>query len=157
MRLECVNPACDRSGRKSGMTILEVVIALSIFIVVAAAGIFAIITQSKRLSDSARDHYQAINLAKSRLERAQLLATRAFSTLASLAETNLPVNVNGGIVSAEEAMFRRTTAVTNIATNLTEIIVTVDIRNRNTWNFDDGTNTIREVLRTYYTPFYTPP
>lgn len=55
-------------SRKDGMTILEVVIALICFAV--AIGAMSSLTYSVRQSsDIARDHYIAVNLAKSRIER----------------------------------------------------------------------------------------
>ncbi len=135
------------------MTLLEVVIALSVFMV-ASAGICLLITQSRRLSDSSRDHYQAVNLAKNRLERARFLPV---SALPMLAESNVCVNASGAVVDDDDAMFRRSTTVMLATSNLTEVVVTVDIRNRSTWDFGTDTNGIREVVQTYFTTYYTPP
>ena len=147
---------CVKSRRnsdwKSGMTILEVVIALGVFMI-ASAGICLLIAQSKQLSDGSREHYQAVNLAKNRLERARFLPV---SALPMLVESNVYVNVSGAMVDEEDANLRRSTAVVAVSSNLTEVIVTVDIRNRATWDFGTGTNGIREVLRTYFTAYYTP-
>ena len=73
-----------------------------------------------------------------------------------LVESNVYVNVSGAMVDEEDANLRRSTAVVAVSSNLTEVIVTVDIRNRATWDFGTGTNGIREVLRTYFTAYYTP-
>ncbi|MEI6218896.1 MAG: hypothetical protein WCP86_08345 [bacterium] len=134
------------------MTILEVVIALGVFMI-ASAGICLLIAQSKQLSDGSREHYQAVNLAKNRLERARFLPV---SALPMLVESNVYVNVSGAMVDEVDANLRRSTAVVAVSSNLTEVIVTVDIRNRATWDFGTGTNGIREVLRTYFTAYYTP-
>jgi Tfp pilus assembly protein PilV len=147
----CVNLPRHSDGKK-GMTILEVVIALGVFMI-ASAGICVLITQAKRLSDNSREHYQAVNIGKNRLERARFLPV---STLPLLVESNEYVNVSGANVDEEDANFRRSTAVVVVSSNLTEVIVTVDIRNRATWDFGTGTNGIREVLRTYFTTYYTP-
>ena len=69
MRLGCVKFMRGARGKR-GLTLLEVIIALSIFMV-GSMGICSLIVQSKRLSDSARDHYVAVNLAKNRMERAR--------------------------------------------------------------------------------------
>lgn len=153
MELNSVNLPPRMHEKSKGLTLLEVIIALSIFMV-ASAGICLLITQSRRLSDSSRDHYQAVNLAKNRLERARFLPV---SALPLLAESNVCVDVSGAVVEEVDAMFRRSTAVSVATSNLTEVVVTVDIRNRSTWNFGTGTNGIREVVQTYFTTYYTPP
>ena len=150
MKLGCVKLMRGRRGKR-GMTLLEVVIALTVFMV-ASAGICTLITQSKRLSDSARDHYIAINIAKNRLEFARFLP---ISVLSDRLTTNQEiVNVDGEIET--NAMFMRSTVVTQKTANLKEVIVTVAIRNRYTWEFGTGTNAVKEVLRTYFTPIYDP-
>ena len=149
MRSCCVQAQRKSCGNK-GMTLLETVIALSVFMV-CAAGIATMIVESKRLSDRARDHYQAINIAKNRLERARNMQV---AVLPLLVESNTYLNVNGASVRPEQAPFRRNTQVRTVpgATNLTEVIVIVEIRNRASWEF----GVVKEELRTYFTEYQEP-
>ena len=139
--------ACGR-GSRSGLTILEVVIALSIFMV-GSAGICALIVQSKRLSDTARDHYVAVNLAKNRMERARNMQ---YDTLPFLVESNQYIDVSGAVVQPVEAMFKRKTDVLLTGSNLTEVVITVEIRDRGTWVFSGS----KEVVRTYFAEYQSP-
>ena len=148
MRMACAKLMFGKRG-ESGMTILEVVIALSIFMV-ASAGICALIVQSKHLSDSSRDHYVAVNLAKNRMERARNMQC---SLLPLLTESNQYVDVSGGLVAPDQATYRRSTRVSNVGSNLVEVIVSVDIRDRGTWLFVAGN---KEEVRTYYTEYQEP-
>lgn len=153
MRLGCVNLRPGRDGR-SGLTLLEVIIALSVFMV-GSVGICTLITQSRRLSDSARDHYVAVNLAKNRMERARNMDV---SVLPLIAESSNYLDVGGSPVPQADAMFMRSTSVrcppTNMpnASNLTEVVVTIDIRDRGSWKFAG----IQEVVRTYFTRVEAP-
>lgn len=146
MKSGCVMEVAGDRG-KTGMTLLEVVIALAIFMV-GSMGICSLIVQSKRLSDSSRDHYVAVNLAKNRMERARNMQV---SLLPLLAESNQYVNVSGAVIPPEDATFRRSTRVI-VVSNLTEVVVTVDIRDRGTWNFGG----VKEEVRTYYTEYQQP-
>jgi len=147
MKLGCVKLAFGRRTKR-GMTILETVIALTIFFI-CAAGIAELIVQTMQLSDRARDKYQAANIAKNRLERA---ANVGFSQLALLVESNTYVDVDCTVIGEENAMFRRSTAISQVSTNLMEVTVTVERRNRLTWDFSG----LSEVVKTYLTEYQTP-
>jgi hypothetical protein len=129
---------------KHGMTLTEVVVATFLILLVLSSS-YALIIKSSELSRSARRHYIAISLAKNRLERARNFL---YNDLRLMAETNLTVNDNGN--PDPEGRFRRTTEVnTAYATNLTEVIVTVKIRNPRTGLFTPDNETIRTLFTEY--------
>ena len=141
-----------RTGRrfKRGMTLTEVVIATGLILTVMASS-YVLIIQSAELSRSARRHYIAISLAKNRLERARNFL---YNDLKLMAETDLTVNDNGNPDPA--GRFRRTTVVdTNYAAAhglsgyLTEVTVTVKIRNPHTGLFTPDNETIRTLFTEY--------
>lgn len=113
-----------RAGAKSGFTLVESLIAMVILAMVMA-GAYALIVQAARMSRMARDHYVAVNLAKNRLERARNFQ---YADLRLVAENNMVVDENGNPNTA--ANFKRTTVVnTNYAADVTQLTVTVQIRN----------------------------
>ena len=126
------------------MTLTEVVIA-SFLILLVMTSSYSLIIKSSELSRSARSHYIAISLAKNRLERARNFL---YNDLKLMAETDLNVNDNGN--PDPEGRFRRTTTVnTNYAPGLTEVIVTVKIRNPHTGLFTPDNETIRTLFTEY--------
>jgi len=133
---------------QSGMTLLEVVVALTIFWMIVG-GMAFLFVQTKDIADKARDHYVAVNLAKNRLERAGAFD---FTALGFLTETNVVVDVNGAPDTA--GSYRRTTTVTAVpaSTNLAEVVVKVEVKNRRT----DAFTGEAEELRTYFTVYLVP-
>jgi prepilin-type N-terminal cleavage/methylation domain-containing protein len=136
------------TGRRlrRGMTMVEVVIATALILVVMS-GSYLLIIRSAELSRSARRHYIAISLAKNRLERARNFL---YGDLKLMAESDLTVNDNGN--PDPDGRFRRTTTVdTNYSASLTEVIVTVKIRNPHTGLFTPDNETIRTLFTEYLT------
>lgn len=134
------------TGRRMrhGMTLVEVVVS-TFLIVMVMSGAYLLIIQSSELSRSSRRHYIAISLAKNRLERARNFL---YNDLKLMAETDLTVNDNGN--PDPDGRFRRTTTVnTNYSETLTEVIVTVKIRNPHTGLFTPDNETIRTLLTEY--------
>ena len=134
------------TGRRlrRGMTLAEVVVATFLILLVMGSA-YALIVRSSEMSRSARRHYIAISLAKNRLERARNFL---YNDLKLMAETDLTVNDNGN--PDPEGRFRRTTTVNPaFATNLTEVIVTVKIRNPHTGLFTPDNETIRTLFTEY--------
>lgn len=113
-----------RCGARRGITIIETVIALMIF-AICIAGFCGIVLQSRQLSDSARDHYTAVNLARSRFERAR---TFDFDQLHLFVESRTLTDHVGN--SDPNGSFRRSTTVSNINPRLIEMTVMVEIKNR---------------------------
>jgi len=137
-------------GARSGVGLIEVVIALFVFSM-SIAGMCALAVIVKESSDRARDHYVAVNLAKNRLERAKSFD---FIQLYTFRESQLLVDLNGTPVTASDPRgdYRRTTIVTNVTDNLTEVRVTVEIRNRQTWGFVPGVEDIRTYVANIKAP-----
>lgn len=134
------------TGRRlrRGMTLTEVVVATFLILLVMTSA-YSLIIRSSELSRSARRHYIALSLAKNRLERARNFL---YSDLKLMAETDLTVNDNGN--PDPNGRFRRTTSVdTNYAAGLTEMIVTVKIRNPHTGLFTTDNETIRTLFTEY--------
>ncbi|MFH0907456.1 MAG: prepilin-type N-terminal cleavage/methylation domain-containing protein [bacterium] len=112
------------AGARSGFTLVEVLVSMVVLVMVMG-GAYSLVVQAASLSRAARDHYVAVNLAKNRLERARNFQ---YADLRLVAESSMVVDENGNPNTL--ASFKRTTAVnTNYAANLTQITVTVHIRN----------------------------
>ncbi len=139
-----------RSDRntKSGISIVEVVVALGLLSLVMAAAYPVLITAS-RISRVARNHYIAVALAQNRMERARTLN---YGDLGYLVESNVVVNDLGSPLA--EGNFRRTTSIlTNSGANLARFSVQVDIRNLRSRQFVGES----ESLSTYMTKYEVMP
>ena len=132
-----------RTGSPSGVSIVEVVIALAIFGIAIGAAC-GLVVGARTLSDSARDHYTAINLAKNRLERAGALG---YDVLPLFEESATVIDKDGN--PDPNGNFRRTTIVTDVRSNLRELTVIVEIRNRSTLQFGGEA----ETLKTYHAKY----
>lgn len=137
-----------------GFTILEVLVSLTL-VAMVMAGAYLLITQTAQLSRAARDKYVAVTLCKNRLERARNFD---YQDLHLMDEPGLVVNDNGA--PYPRGMFRRITLVntnyvppvvsTNYAGGLTEVTVTVQIRNKRTGIFSSA---VQETLSTLFTEY----
>jgi len=134
-----------RLGHCDGMTLVETLVAVLIF-GIAIGGLAMLIVSAKQTSDRARDHYVAVNIGKNRLERIRNAGT---DQIYLFDESFSIVNVSGN--GDPDGDFRRTTVCSQVRTNLHEITVTVDIRNKVSRQFDGGV----EVLQTYMADFVT--
>ena len=145
-----MNKTATNRRLRRGMTLTEVVISTFLILLVMTSA-YSLIIKSSELSRSARRHYIAISLAKNRLERARNFL---YDDLKLMAETDLTVDDNGN--PDPKGWFRRTTSVdTNYAaahgmsSALTEVIVTVKIRNPHTGLFTPDNETIRTLFTEY--------
>lgn len=130
-------------GNKSqhGFTFTEVMVAVLI-LGVFIAGAYKMVSGALWINQAARDHYVAIHLANSRLERARNLQ---YSSLYQLVENQLVMDEHG--TPGVNGNFRRTTTVNaNYGSNLTEFVVQVDIRNRRTLQFAGVNEKLSSVL-----------
>ena len=144
-----MNKTATNRRLRRGMTLTEVVISTFLILLVMTSA-YSLIIKSSELSRSARRHYIAISLAKNRLERARNFL---YNDLKLMAETDLTVNDNGN--PDPEGRFRRTTLVntnTIYGAGLTEITVTVKIRNPHTGLFTPDNETIKSLFTEYLTP-----
>lgn len=134
--------------RRSGFSIVEVVVTL-VLLAMVMGGAYLVMARASELSRVARNHYIALTLCKNRLERARNFD---YQDLHLLEEYDLPVDDNGA--PSSRGMFARTTLVnTNVAPGLTEVKVTVKIRNKKTGGFGPG----KEELSTLFTEYLAPP
>ncbi len=133
--------------KSAGFTLVEVMIAV-VLVLLALGGSYMLIVHAARVSRAGRDHYVAVNLAKNHLERAR---NYRYADLYLLAEDNLVMNENGG--PDNRGRFRRTTAVNDDhSPGMTEITVTVHIRNRRTGEFGDEKESMSSLFTEYLTP-----
>ncbi|MBN1558326.1 MAG: prepilin-type N-terminal cleavage/methylation domain-containing protein [Lentisphaerae bacterium] len=137
-----MNRIKGRNGR-AGLTLVEVMVSIMIF-AICIGGICWMMVMSKQLSDRARDHYLAANLAKNRIERGRTLE---FDSLDQFEMDEVVVDAEGR--PDGNGFFRLTTTVSNVNATLKEIVVEVDIRDRKTWGFEGE----REEARTLYADF----
>ena len=125
-----------------GFTLAEVMVALAL-LVMFIVGAYQAVISALWLNQTARDHYVAINLANNRVERARNLQ---YASLPSLAENQLVMDADS-LPNTDNGMYRRTTLVnTNYGSNLTEVAVQVDIRNRRTGQFSGVNEALATVL-----------
>lgn len=135
-------------SKESGFSIVEVVVTL-VLIAMVMGGAYLVLARASELSRAARNHYVAATLCKNRLERARNFD---YEDLHLLAEYDLVVDDNGA--PSSRGMFARTTTVnTNVAPGLTEVKVTVKIKNKKTGQFGPG----KEELSTLFTEYLAPP
>lgn len=132
---------------RSGVTLVETIVAVTI-LGFCITGFALLVAMSKEISDQARNHYVAANLAKNRVESARILK---FSQLIYLKESQVIVNDSG--LADPSGDFRRTTTVTPKSTNLAEIVVFVAVRDRVSWKF----GTEQEEVRSYVADFLEAP
>lgn len=125
------------------MTLLETMMAVMI-LAVGISGAASIVVQSVKISDMAREHYQAVNLGKNRLERAKTLT---FSDLESLMETGTVVDVDGN--PDPDARFMRVTFVSSVATNLKEVVINVRFKDRFKLTFTNESEVVRSLFTEY--------
>lgn len=132
--------------RRSGFTLVEVVIALAL-IVIVLGGAYSLVIHAARVSRMARDHYIAVNLAKNRIERARNFR---YADLYLLAESNQVMDENGG--PSDSGRFRRTTAVDSVSRpGMTVVTVTVRVRSLRTGAFGNEGESMSTMLTDYMT------
>lgn len=115
-----------------GMTIVEAVVALFVFGLFMASACKLIII-AREAAGRAQDHYGAINLAKSRIERLQGFQ---FLILDQCAETMQYKNRDGSDGDSASAIYRTSTYISNVTVNLKWVMVDVEIRDRVSLDFD---------------------
>ena len=135
-----------RGMMNSGMTVVETLVALTIF-ALFTTGACKLLMSHRQVSDMARAHYTAINIAKNRLE---LVRTFDFDQVDEFIESNVIVDESG--LPDVNGYYRRSTEIDNVSSNLLELTVTVDIRNRRTLQF----NPANQSLSTYFAKYLPP-
>jgi len=115
---------------------VEALLALTLF-AGFTMGAAKLLVVNRKLLDMARARYTAANIAKNRME---LVRTFDFAQILELNETAITVDAKG--IPLEEGYFRRVTDVSLLATNLCELAITVEVKNRKTLAFDTEGETI---------------
>jgi prepilin-type N-terminal cleavage/methylation domain-containing protein len=141
--IETRNLECELR-QLNGMTLIEVVIAVFIFGIVIG-GACRLVVQTRQSMDNARSHYIAVNIAKNRLEKGR---TFGFDQLAVFSEDDIVIDSSGAADSGGD--YRRTTVVLDATSNLVEMIVTVEIRDKITRQFSSRKS---ETVRTYFSDY----
>jgi len=137
----------ERGTRSGGFTLVEVMVALFLF-GLCVGGICKLLVATKQVSDQARDHYVAVNIAKNRVERARAFD---YDQLHLFEEDHVIVGVDG--TADSNGRYRRTTEVLTNAIDMVEMVVTIAIRHRETLEFGSEA----EMLRTYIAELKGPP
>jgi type II secretory pathway pseudopilin PulG len=132
--------AGEKFNRQSGITIVEVLVAMLVF-GIAIGGFASLALTMKQAGDGARDHYQAVHMAKNRLERARNVQ---FELLPMLSEDDVLVGSDGN--PDPNGFFRRSTIVSNVAPDLYEISCTIEIKNRLSLQFEPALQSVKTLI-----------
>ena len=131
-----------QSRKRAGTTIVETLVALTIFATFIAGASKALLSH-RAIADVTREHYTAVNIAKNRVELAR---TFNFEDLTNFGETDVLVDALGDPVAAGVGNYRRSTAINLVTNNLVQLIVTVDIRNHKTWAFNGAGQEVESFI-----------
>lgn len=131
--------------RRSGTTLIEVVIALGLLALALGSG-YGLVAQSAEMMRRARDHYVATTICLGRIERARSVD---YTLLPLMAEAGLTVNKDGAADSS--GTYRRQTTITPDAPTpgVTRVSVTTWIRNRRTGHFGPEQESMSCIFTTY--------
>ena len=94
-------------SRRTGMTVLELMIALCVFAIIMTAA-FPLVDQMMSRFQMARDHYVAASICSARIEHAR---TVPYSQISQMADAGSRVDDFGNIAEPD-GRFKRTTTVT---------------------------------------------
>jgi len=132
----------NKNKRKScaGVVMVEALVSLVLFAIFITGGCKLLLAH-RQLTDMARAHYTAANIAKNHLE---LIRSFDYSQRGDFAETGILVNEAGLVDSSRR--FRRNTVYNPASSNIIEIAVIVEIMDRKTLDFTGRS----ETLRSYY-------
>ena len=120
---------------KKGMTLVEVIVACTIFMIFCA-GFYAVLISSLRTHKMAGDHFRATIIARSRIQRA---LSFDYGSLHLMAENKVAIDEEGNPL--QSGRYRRSTTVnTNLAPNLAQMDVEVYFPTK-------GTNLSRQPVK----------
>lgn len=131
------------SKSRAGIALVESLVALTL-LAVFLAGATKILLSHHEMSDMARAHYTAINIAKNRME---LVRTFDFGQVDDFLEDKVIVDSSG--TPSTLGNYRRSTQVSSVSANLLELAVVVEIRDRKNLSF----NGKQEYLTTYFAQY----
>ena len=129
-----------------GATVVEAIVALVIF-ATFIAGATRVVLAHRQLSDRARAHYVAINLAKNQVEQVRNMRRADYAQILAMTENGVQVNAEGDPDSTN-GKFRRTTTITVGTNNIyrLEIEVMVEIKNPITLAFEGENEHIKSYM-----------
>ena len=129
-----------------GATVVEAIVALVIF-ATFIAGATQVILAHRQLSDKARAHYTAINLAKNHVEQVRNMRRADYAQILAMTENGVQVNAEGDPDSTN-GKFRRTTTITVGTNNIyrLEIEVMVEIKNPITLAFEGENEHVKSYM-----------
>lgn len=136
----------NRRRNRAGTTIVETIVALVVF-AIFTTGACKLLVSHRKITDMARAHYTAINIAKNRLE---LVRTFDFDQVNNFLENRVVVDTSG--IPSETGNYRRTTEVSNVSSNLVEVTIDVEIRNRQTLEFTPSHEQLSAFFADYLEP-----
>lgn len=133
-----------RKRSKCGASVTEVLVALVLF-ATFISGAAKVIVAQHRVTDKARAHYTAINIAKNRIEYLRNMRRASYDQIESMLETDWQVDQDG--VTDSNGKFSRTTEIRSTSVpELLEIRVTVKIRNPDTLEFGSEQEFVRSYM-----------
>lgn len=135
-------PSANRS-RKEGIAMVEALLAIVLF-ALFITGSAKMLLSHRQMTDMARAHYTAINIAKNRLE---LIRSFDHDQRLDFEESNVLINNHG--LPSQTGHYRRSTTFTEVSSNITEVAISVDIRDRKTLKFDGRTETLNSFFALY--------
>jgi hypothetical protein len=134
-----------KSKSRAGIALVEALVSLTL-LAVFLTGAMKTLLSHHEMSDMARAHYTAINIAKNRME---LIRTFDFGQVDDFLEDKVNIDASG--IPSNLGNFRRSTQVINVNPNLLELSVIVEIRDRKTLGFSGS----QEYLKTYFAEYLT--
>lgn len=134
-----------RSTSRAGTSIVEALVALLVF-ALFVSGACKLLLSHRQLSDMARAHYQAANIAKNRME---LVRTFDFDQLERFSESYTLINTSG--TRTQNGNFRRSTSMRKLSGNLIELTIKVEIKDRKSLEFDGGEEEVVTYIARYLT------
>ncbi len=134
------NAAGGVCRRRRGYTLLEVVIAGSIFAMLAL-GFSAGLISAIRTQQMAHDLYIATTIARNHIQRARTLP---FNSVHLIEEDYIPVDAEGYF--AQEGIYRRTTTVTNLSPSAVRMQVDIFVPLRRDPGYSDVPVSLSTIL-----------
>lgn len=141
MKQTAIQRKASHRHNRSGLSIVEVLVALVLFALFLAGASKALLS-NRALADITREHYTAVNIAKNRTELAR---TFDFNTLPEFSEDQQLVDLSGEPLDGDTGRYRRTTVVA-LTNNVAELTVTVEIRNHKTLEFEGSQEQIKTFI-----------
>ena len=129
----------------AAFSIVETVLALALMSLFVG-GLCRLTLTTHMITDQAREQYQTVTLARNRLERIRVLP---FDLAELFAESNVLVNDYGTPDPA--GRFLRSTEVSSLGTDLTQVRVTLLAYNHLTGKFDGQTEELISCIARYQT------